>query len=233
MKFKKSWLFLLILIFTFIIYHVGIDKKIYYISIGDFLAVGIEDGGILKDGYNSFVVEYLNSLDKLEYFTNDFSNTDMRIVDLKKMINNNDYVIDDGKTLTIKNALVKSDLLVISVGMNDILYKINNLDDNIVYKYLNEIIIDMDETLNLLRNYCKEDIILIGYYDTTINEKNEYINYINSKISNLVSYYDIHFIDTNNIINKSNLDTDIYLDSTNYELIAKTIKEYIENEILR
>lgn len=232
MKFRKTILILVVLIFTFLIYKVSLDKKLYYLSIGDFISLGIEQDGVLKGGYNELVVEYIQSVNKLEFFSNAFSDEDMRIVDLKKMIDNNETIYIDGKILTIKNALVKSDLLILSVGMNDLMYKINNIDDNVVYKYLNEIILDMDETLGIIRKYCKEDIILLGYYD--IDETNDdFIKYINSKISNLVSYYNIHFINIDDIVDKTNLENSSFLNSKDYELISNVINEYIENEIFR
>ena len=50
------------------------------------------------------------------------------------MIDNNEKVIIDKKEKTIKNALIKADLLTLSIGMNDFIYKMgidkqNNINE--------------------------------------------------------------------------------------------------------
>ena len=34
----------------------------------------------------------------------------------------------------------------------------------IVYTYIDEVMEDMNELLSLVKEYCKEDIIVLGYY---------------------------------------------------------------------
>lgn len=231
MKNKKTMLCMIVLLFTFLIYKVAEDKKIYYISIGDYLSLGIEQNGVLKNGYNNSVVKFLNQSNSLEFYTNDFSKSDMRIVDMIKMIENNETINVDAKNTTIKNALVKTDLLTVSVGMNDVLYKIETEDESVIYKYLNEIIEDYDKLFNLLRRYCKEDIVLIGVYNFSL-EYEEYFDYLILRLSNLADFYNIYYIDTDLILTNAKKENNKYLSSDNYNNISDAIIEYMENEIL-
>ena len=72
------------------------------------------------------------------------------------------------KKKSIKNALIKADLVTLSIGMNDFLYKMNldveEFSMEELYDYVDEMSEDTDTLLRLLREYCKEDIMMTNYY---------------------------------------------------------------------
>ena len=120
------------------------------------------------------------------------------------MIEDNKKIKINDSEQTIKNALIKADLLTFSIGMNDINYKIGNASINELYDYSDEILKDAEILFIILREYCKEDIIMLNYYNIYDSEYDEIFNYINSKLDEIASEYNIKVIDLNNIVsNKS------------------------------
>lgn len=189
---KKIILVILGFIIVFIIYLVNIDNKVYVVSIGDSIVLGNSD-----NNYHKYISKYLNSRKKLEksvVFKND---GDYRIIDLINDINNNKEFTYNNNSYTINNVLVKADLTVISIGMNDLLY--NKINNN--YDYIDEVLSDLNDLLFLIRKYNKEKIYMFNYYDI-IN--NDVTGYVNGKLKTLALNYDVNIIDISNIKNINN-----------------------------
>jgi hypothetical protein len=117
----------------------------------------------------------------------EFNEVDYRTTDLLRDIKENKSIIINNKKQTIKNALIKADLITLSIGYNDLLYKISieNNDKNELLNHVDGVMEDIDELLNYIKEYCKEDIIVLGYYVPNLHKKNEiineYIKYANDK----------------------------------------------------
>ena len=177
---KKILLLGIIILSVFIIYLTTLDKKVYYVSLGDQIALGITKEGYYEKNYTDYIKEYLEKNKILETCINEYQTQGYRITDIINDINNNKEIEETGKT--IKNSLIKADLLTISIGTNDITSKIDEtkkltkIDYNKIKKNIDTIIKDLDNLLKLIREYCKEDIIMIG-----INI-NTYENLLKNKI---------------------------------------------------
>ena len=62
---KKILTIIIIVLAVFLIYLGFRDDDTYYLSIGDYLATGINSYGIKDYGYNDYIVDYLEQKDKL------------------------------------------------------------------------------------------------------------------------------------------------------------------------
>ena len=129
------------------------DKQIYYLSLGDSLAAGQTPNNTIEESYGDYVAEYLKDKEVLEFYTKKFSKSGYRSIDLLNDLNNNKKIKIDGKKITIKHALIKADIVTLSIGSNDLFYKLNignsfDLDelDN-TYEYIDESIKDVNKLL--------------------------------------------------------------------------------------
>lgn len=223
---KKILLILILFITIFLIYLFNIDNKIYYLSINSNGVYDYENGD-----YNESVINYLSTSNKLEKSITDFSKKDYLIKDLVSDIENNIHIKVNNKNITLKNALIKADLLTISIGMTEInnklsLQKNNDFD---YYKYIDNLLVDIDKLFKIIREYCKEDIFVIGvYYPYEEYNKNliDVFSYYNDNFHNLAQQYGIEYIDLYNAF----LENDSYL-SENYVPSLKGYK-YISDQII-
>lgn len=239
---KKILISSVVVLLIFIIYLTTIDKKVYYLTLGDELSVSTDE----VVSYSDKVVRYLNDNEKLEIFVNDFSKDNYYIKNVIGDINENKKINHENKKISIKNALIKSDLLTISIGMNDIMSKINiknvNLSSNYSFLYndIDKIVVDLDEMLKLVRSYCKEDIILLGLYYPFNIQNQELVNiflYGNNKFKEVADRYNVRYIDIYNIfleddkyLSKNNT---LYPSQTGLNTIAEQIVVTINNTVLK
>ena len=133
MKIKIILFIIIVIIFVFLINYKNIDKKIYYVSIGE--------ETVFKDKilYNK----------KIEHIIN-INRNDYRITDIINDIENNYN--------EIQTHLIKADRLVINISNNELIYKINNLN----YNYIDGVLVDLDKLFSLIRVYTKEKIYFIN-----------------------------------------------------------------------
>ena len=105
----KTILFLIIMtLLIFLIYLTNKDNEIYYVN--------IDSTNINK--YNEIIKNNYQKNKKLEKYINDFSKEDYRTTDLIRDIKDNKKV----NKIAIQNALIKSDILTLNIGINDINY---------------------------------------------------------------------------------------------------------------
>ena len=232
---KKILVLGVIITSIFLIYLTTIDKKVYYVSLGDEISLGMTKEGYYEKSYPIYVKEYLEEKNKLETFIDDYEIQGYRITDLINDINNNKEVEETNKT--IKNALIKSDLITLSIGTNDIISKINTektltkIDYNRLYKNIDEITQDLDKLLELIREYCKEDIILIGININTEDEKlNEIINYANEKFKETSKKNKIYYLD---IFKNEITEFKIYPTKDEYKQLSEQIICTINSNLLK
>ncbi len=225
------------------------DKKIYYLSLGDSLAAGQTPYNTIDKSYGDYVSEYLKDKEVLEFYTKDFAQSGYRSTDLLNDLEDNKEIEVDGKKITIKNALIKADLVTLSIGFNDLFYKLNvanefdlnEVDD--VYEYVDESIKDIDKLLYELRKACKEQIMVFGFYNPFTNFSDSLstliepiIKYANNKMESLVLKYDMTFVDVHDTF----LANDNYLSSTleihptedGYKAMADKVIDLIDKKIL-
>lgn len=238
MKLKKIMVLLVLALVVFLIYLTTLDKKVYYLSIGDYLTTGSSQ----NYAWNKELVQELKEKHKFEIYINQFSNMNLRTTDLIYQIQNNEKRKIQGKEKSIKNALIKADLVTLSVGMNDLLYKMNmdidNIDMEELYNYVDETIKDNEELLKLVREYCKEDIFMINYYvprNITSDKAIKMIYYANKKLEELTTEYHIELIDISTFSTNSDFfnDETAYLSEEGEEHLAELMKKEMRKTLLK
>lgn len=239
---KKILIISVIIVSIFIIYLTTIDRKIYYLSLGDDITTGEVKNNC---GYSNYVEDYLKYYNKLEISINEFAKENYRITDIINDINNNKKISIDGKVKSLKNVLIKADLLTISIGLNDLTSKINNQNlvnnNNFVdlYDDVDNIANDLIKLLALIREYCKEDIFLIGiYYPYQIQNQdlNNVFIYMNNRFKEASNLYNIKYIDIYDLFSENSSyisSTNIYPSKEGYEAIANQITITINNTVLK
>jgi lysophospholipase L1-like esterase len=243
MKLKTILIGSIILLTTFLIYLTTLDKLVYFLALGDSLAKGTTPFGESDYSYNDYVRDYISNNNILEKYIDGFIEEDYRTTDLIRDIEDNRKIMINNKKQSIKNALIKADLVTLSIGMNDLYYKINtaNLENNDIFDHIDELMEDIDELFTLLRKYCKEDIIIINYFRSTSllnNDKiKEYFNYANTKLKNKSNEYSIHYVEIDKLLENNTLYLPMpnnYFPSRNgYEAISTKLITKINETLLR
>ena len=217
MKFIKKYIKLIVLIitciFVYLIYTNNSNiKNINYISLGDGYAKGLNSYGNESYGYSDYIKDEINSNNQLNNYYN-YGEEDVKIKDLYNNILINKQ---EEKNPNIKQALRDANILTISIGLNDLIYRKNiqvsntgNSEENIIQN----IIIDLDQLITEIKKYYKYDIYLVGYYNfypqNSIDKK--LLDKLNEKYKIFSKRKDIIYIDNSNMNNK--LTT--YLDNPN------------------
>ncbi|MGN1269183.1 MAG: SGNH/GDSL hydrolase family protein [Candidatus Aphodocola sp.] len=231
------------------IFFITRDKQIYYLSLGDSLAAGQTPNNTIEESYGDYVAEYLKDKEVLEFYTKKFSKSGYRSIDLLNDLNNNKKVKVDGKEITIKHALIKADIVTVSIGSNDLFYKLNvgnefnmnEFDD--IYTYVDEAISDVDKLLYELRKSCKEQIMVFGFYNPFTNFSSSLANtiepvivYANEKMKNLVKKYDMTYVDIHDMFlaNDNYLPSKLEIHPTKdgYKAMAKSVINLIDKKTL-
>lgn len=243
MKIKTILVGSIIVLLVFLIYLTTIDKKVYYLAIGDSLALGQTPYGNSDYGYTDYVKDYLNEKGILEKYIINFADKSYRPTDLIRDIIDNKRILIDNKEQTIKNALIKADLVTLSIGLNELLYKfgITNINNEEVYNYIDEMMVDMDDLLKMIKEYCKEDVMVLGYYRPTLYLKNEeitkYIDYANNKLRILCDNHEMYYVNVAPLLEKNTKflpnPLDIHPSKLGYEAMASEIIKKIDKTLLK
>lgn len=232
-----------------IIFFMTRDKKIYYLALGDSLTAGQTPNNTISTSYGDYVSEYLKDREVLEFYTKKFAKCGYRSIDLLNDLKKNKKVKVKDKEVTIKHALIKADLVTVSIGTNDLFYKLNvgnefdlnEFDD--IYTYVDESIKDVDKLLYELRKSCKEQIMVFGFYNPFTNYSSSLANsvepiiiYANGKMENLVRKYNMTYVDIHDVFmaNDNYLPTKlgIYPNKDGYKAMAKTVIGLIDKKTL-
>ncbi len=183
MKYKIIIFLILMFLMLFLIYVFNQDKEIYYVNIDT----------TKNNNYQKTIKKYYQDQKKLEKYINEFSKQDYRTTDLIRDIKDNKKVNNQ----TIQNALIKSDLLILNVGINDINYKIGNTNKEELYQFTDQVLLDIEDLFKLIRIYSKEKVYFIGFKNTNGISYNEYYLYTNKRLKSICNQYKITFIDIN------------------------------------
>lgn len=183
MKYKIIIFLILMFLMIFLIYVFNQDKEIYYVNIDT----------TKNNNYQKTIKKYYQGQKKLEKYINEFSKQDYRTTDLIRDIKDNKKINNQ----TIQNALIKSDLLILNVGINDINYKIGNTNKEELYQFTDQVLLDIEDLFKLIRIYSKEKVYFIGFKNTNGISYNEYYLYTNKRLKSICNQYKITFIDIN------------------------------------
>lgn len=247
---KKLLLISSVILVVFLIYLTTIDRKVYYLALGDSIAVGLNSYNIVDYGYTDYIKDYLEDKNILERYVNQYAKSGYRITDVYRDIEDNKKVNLGNKDITLKNALIKADLVTLSIGANDFLANfdfgnfVGQMNTNQTYEYIDEISSDLDKLLKTIRSYCKEDIILIGYYNPLPRLTNGYedlmdsiFSYSDEKYETVCDKYDITYISVYDLF-KGNTDflpnpLNIHPSKEGYEAISELVIKEIDNSLLK
>lgn len=214
---KKILITGLIFLVIFLIYLANMDKKVYYVALGDSLEREYVSNEEVY-GYSYYIKNYLKKDDLLERYSDDFAKADTRITDIIKDINNNTKITTNKGSFSLKNALIKADLITVNISSNDVFNKLkgNNIVYNDVYDYIDDLAYDLDNLFKLMREYCKEDIVMVGPYNpfSDSSDKLDVYEYFNEKYKDVCGEYDIIYVDLSDISE---------INGQNYERIANRV----------
>jgi len=155
---KKIIFLFLIITVVFLTYIFNLDKKELVFQIGDSISLSKNSYGI--SSYNLHIKDYLNNINKYEDFIV-YGKENYKIGELKRDIENNIKINDRN----IQNILIKADLIIIEIGTDDLVPILFNYEKEKIYEYLDGITHNMDLLINNIKKYCKEKILLVGYYN--------------------------------------------------------------------
>jgi len=197
----------------YFIYNVTEDNKQYILGIGDNVADN----------------QYLEKDNKYIY-NNNFINQDYRIIDILNIIKYNQEITINNKEVSIHRLLKKSDIIIISIGMNDIYYKLND-DTKEIYTYLNNIISNYEKIKKEINRYSPKQVIILGYYNI-YSKNNDLFNYINYKLEKLADKHNCTYIELNKIMHNNQKylkkSTKFYPNNEGYNQIHKLIVEKLK-----
>lgn len=241
---KKILIGALIVLAVFLIYLCNLDKRVYYLALGDSLADGDGVNNQKVKGYTDYVRDYLKNKDLLEKYVKEFAESGYRTTDLINAITDNKKVKIGEKEVTIQNALIKADLVTVSIGANDILERLNlesPIDYSALYNYIDDLAKDLEELLLLMREYCKEDIILIGYYNPYpyLNSQNteDIFSYLNDKYASVSREYEVTYVEVSTLFKENPQflpnENDIHPSQEGYKAIAGEVIGVINKKMLK
>lgn len=244
---KKCLVFVVILILIFLIYKKTTTehKVINYIALGDSVAEGMNSYGAIGYGYPDYINDYLKKKKISGFYTKGFAKSGYKTTDLKRDIEENKTITEDGKTINIRSSLRDSNLVTISIGANDFLkgISLSNIDSKLnnmeaTKNEIDAVIEQVEEIIILVKKYAKEEIILIGYYNPlpSITKYKQQIDtlvqYSNVKYEEIAEKNGIKFVNIFDIFdeNKGFLPNpaDIHPNVKGYEAISKEVIEVIK-----
>lgn len=218
---KKILALAVIALSVFLIYLSTIDKKVYYLSLTT---------DMQEPNYATLVKKSLEKKDLLERYVSGFSGSTLRITDFTKMIETNKTLLIGKKEQSIKNALIKADVVTLDVGRVDLFTKLayeQNIDE--LYNYVDSLSKDLDIFLDLVRKYCKEDVFLLEIYNPSQLFPEEIITYVNDQYKRLAKKHHISYVSYQ--IDASMVQNKISLNEAGEEVIYKSLNAQIENAL--
>jgi len=215
---KKIIFTILVFLITFLIYFFNRSEKTYYLSLGDYLSYGINNFNTVNNSYSNNIKEYYK--ENLKNYVNYSTYDDYRVMDLINDINYNKTVKYDKKEYKLQNLLIKANLITLSIGMNDLIYK-SKFETNL-YEYTDDLINDIEKLLVLIRKYNKDDIYLLGFYNVIHNDS--LIEFANKRLEIICKKNKIKFVNIEEL-NKYIIDR-VYPTNDGYEYITNKILQF-------
>lgn len=212
---KKIILVLFLFLSCYFIYNQTEEKKLSCLVIGDTIANN----------------NYLKNNELITGYNNNYINKDYRIIDLVNIIKYNEEIEENNKHISIHRLLKNADILIISIGMNDIYSKLNS-DTKDIYTYINNMVNNMEILYDEIDRYSYKKVIVLGYYNIT-NKNNDLFTYLNYKMKRITEKYNYNYIELNNILkNNPNFlkkNNSYELNNRGYNEINKIIVENLKN----
>lgn len=186
---KKVFIILALFLSCYFIYNHTVDKKVYYLTIGDSLSKGTNEYGVVSYGYNDYVKEYLSQNKLLEGYNKTYTSDDYRVIDIIKALEYNER--KDNYSL---NRLIKrADIITISLGMNEIYYKLEKNNQNI-YTSIDNMLANYSKVLAYISKFHHDKVFVLGYYNV-YEANNDIFSYANYKLKEICSENKFIYVD--------------------------------------
>ncbi len=207
---------------VYFIYQSTKESNIQILSLGDGLSIGINSFTTTNISHLNYYESYLKKQNKQVKVINNYSKEDLTIHELLEEVKTNN---------TLKRDLMESHILFVTVGYNDLLYKLS-LEEDISIPKLNKIIdeinIEYKELLEEINKYYKNEIIIVGYPKS--NKDDYYLNLGIRKLNRVINsnnFIDTYFLlnDRNKYFSNSN---SYYPNKLGYKKIYEEIKKTLD-----
>lgn len=218
---KKLTILLITVLIIYVIYNVLSIRRINYISIHD----------NVLGSYNNHIKNYLLIKNKLDGFNSEFNNSS--IIKIYQDIRNNRIIRINNQDYYLKKELRESDILVISVGMEEIISNFNKYDMKTNYSYFNNMYSNIEKLISEIKKYTYGKIIFLGYYNPT-NYYDSHIDRffydIDIKLNRLMMDNDVIYIDLYELIKENNYKEKdmVILNNDGIKKLASIIEFYLE-----
>lgn len=203
-KHYKLIIFLLIVFIIFLIYKDNHVKYFNYTSLGDGYALGVNSYGVEEYGYSDFIQEKLRENNKLKLYTKSFAEKDQSINSLYETIVTNEKKKIDNTERNIRQILRESDLVTLTIGLNDIIYQVSitrQINEYQLNRIIDKVEIELTQLIKEIKQYYPKDLYVIGYPNLPI--ENSYIREGIKKLNEIYKEMDnIIYIDTTSIIDR-------------------------------
>lgn len=219
----KKIIFILILFLScFGIYISTTNKKLYYLNLGDGISL-YEKDNIYSYAY--YIKKHLEEKKLLTGYNDYFTNEDYRIVDLIHHIEENTQTTSEKSPNTMNQLIKKADIITLSIGMNELYYKLTKNTENI-YTYVDNMLEEYENLLKLITSFSHKKVYIIGFYNVT-NKSRDVFTYANYHLSYLAKKYNGIFIDMQKIINRPTsfleFSNNFILSQAEYQKISQNI----------
>ena len=204
---KKILFILITFALIYIIYNCFSIKRINYVSITD----------NVLNGYNEYLPRDIFS-NFNSYFTSSSVSNFYKDVISNKTIKVNDEIY------YLKKVLRESDVLVLSIGMEELTEVFNKYDLNSNNNYFLKMFERISLLIKEIKRYAYGKIIFLGYYNPTYyydSSIDQFFYDINIKLERLMIDNDITYLDLYEIVKKNKLEDNID------KIIANIIKYYL------
>lgn len=215
---KKIIFTSLVVLITFFIYFFNRSEETFYVSLGDQLSYGINNFNTVNNSYSNNIKEYYKK--NLYKYVNYSSYDDYRVMDLINDINYNKNITYEGKEYNLQNLLIKANLITLSIGMNDLIYKSKYNTNN--YEYTDTLLKDIENLFILIRKYNKDEIYFLSFYNVINNQ--DLIEYANKRLEIICKKNKIKFVDIS-LLNKYIING-IYPTNEGYTYITNRILNF-------
>ena len=225
---KKVFLILTLFLSCYFIYTKTEGNKKNYLVIGDSLSKGINEYGVASYGYSDFIKDYLENKKILKNYNKTYTDVNYKVSDIVKILEYN----ESKNNMSLNRLIKEADIITISLGIDEIYYKINKNNQNI-YTYIDNMISDYNKILNYISKFHYDKVYILGYYNTTKNNI-DIFNYANYKLEVLTKKYNYTYIDLSKILDNnptyiSQINNNYMPNIRGYEKISQIIVENLKN----
>ena len=225
---KKVFLILTIFLTCYFIYTKTENNKKNYLVIGDSLSKGINEYGVASYGYSDFIKDYLEDKKILKNYNKTYTDVNYKVSDIVKILEYN----ESKNNISLNRLIKEADIITISLGIDEIYYKINKNNQNI-YTYIDNMISNYNKILNYISKFHHDKVYILGYYNTTKNNI-DIFNYANYKLEVLTKKYNYTYIDLAKILDNnptyiSQINNNYLPNIKGYQKISQIIVENLKN----